>query len=39
MDEAGLSLNPSLGDRALARFGPLPGAVLLLSPDERQAGE
>jgi len=33
--EAGLALNPMLGDPAFTRFGPLPGAVLLLSPDER----
>ncbi len=35
--EAGLALNPSLGEPVLTRFGPLtlPGAVLLLSPDER----
>ena len=35
--EAGLALNPSLGEPVVTRFGPLPlpGAVLLLSPDER----
>jgi hypothetical protein len=35
--EAGLALNPSLGNPVLTRFGPLPlpGAVLLVSPEER----
>jgi hypothetical protein len=33
--EAGLALNPILGDPTFTKFGPLPGAVLLLSPDER----
>jgi hypothetical protein len=33
--EAGLALNPSLGDPALTKFAPLNCAVLLLSPEER----
>jgi hypothetical protein len=33
--EAGLALDPSLGDPVLTKFAPLISAALLLSPEER----